>query len=258
MRAPFYAVALFVPAIASAQTAPPIPAGKLPDVVKPIAYRLDMTVLPDQERFSGHTEIDIQLRTASSAIYMHGRDLHVTRAVVTIGGKETSVTFTQKSPTGLAQVDFGKTVAPGKMTLKFDYDAAFAGGPAGLYRIKVADDWYSWSQFESIDARAAFPSFDEPGYKTPFKVSITTKPGFMAVSNAPEIGKGVPAGALIKHSFVPTLPLPTYLVALVTGPFVSVEGMVAPTPQRKKPLPLRIIGTKPNAGKLQYALDDLA
>ncbi|WBY08360.1 M1 family metallopeptidase [Sphingomonas sp. 7/4-4] len=247
--------AFVVPASALAQSASPLPTGKLPDTVKPIAYRLDMTILPERERFSGHTEIDVELKQPAASIFMHGRDLKVSRAVVKIGKRETPVTFTQKSPTGLAQVDFGRTIPAGKLTLKFDYNAAFAGGPSGLYRIKVGDDWYSWSQFESIDARAAFPSFDQPGYKTPFTVSVTTKPGFVAVSNAPEQGKPLSAGKLVKHRFAPTEPLPTYLVAFVTGPFVTVQGTVPATPQRPKPLPLRIVGTKPYAGQMAYALE---
>ena len=249
--------AFLLPATAFAQSAAPLPTGKLPDTVKPLAYRLDMTVLPDQERFSGHTEIDVQLKRPAASIFMHGRDLTVTHATVKIGnGKEVPVTFTQKTPTGLAQVDFGKTVPAGKITLKFDHSAAFGDSPSGIYRTKVADEWYSWSQFESIDARAAFPSFDEPGYKTPFTVSITTKPGFVALSNAPETGKGTPAGDLVKHRFIATKPLPTYLIAFVTGPFAVAESLVPPTPQRKWPLPLRVVGTKPNAGQLKYALDE--
>jgi aminopeptidase N len=254
MRALAFALAFTLPAAAQAQDAQPT--GKLPDTVKPITYRLDLTVLPDQPRFTGHAEIDIQLKKASQAIWMHGRDLHVTRAVVTIAGKETPVTFTQKTPFGLAQLDFGRTVQPGKMTLKFDYDAAFGDGPSGLYRIKVGADWYSWSQFESIDARAAYPGFDEPGFKTPFHVSLTTKPGFVALSNAPEAGKPVAAGELVKHSFIATRPLPTYLVAFVVGPFETLATQVAATPERKTPLPLRIVGSKPNAGDMKYALDN--
>lgn len=254
MRA-FLAFALFVPSATFAQTAE-LPSGKLPATAAPTAYRVDMTILPEKPRFSGHTEIDVDLKQAASAIYLHGRDLHVTRAVVKIGNKEMPVTFAQKTPSGLAQVQFGKTVNPGKLTLKFDYDAAFATGPAGLYHLNIASAWYSWTQFESIDARSAFPSFDEPGFKTPFTVSITTKPGFAAISNAPEIGKGKRKGALVRHDFIATKPLPTYLIAFVTGPFAVAETVVPPTPQRKAPLPLRVVGTKPNAGQLKFALDE--
>ncbi|WP_213980745.1 M1 family metallopeptidase [Sphingomonas sp. dw_22] len=253
MRFQLTALCLFVPGTALAQDA--LPTGKLPDQVAPIAYRLDMTVIPEKERFSGHTEIDVQLKQPAASIFMHGRDLHVTRAIAKIGRKQIRVTFTQKSPTGLAQLDFGRTVPAGKLTLKFDYDAAFGDGPSGLYRIKVGDDWYSWSQFESIDARGAFPSFDQPGYKTPFTVSITTKPGFLAASNAPETGTSK-AGKLVKHRFAPTKPLPTYLVALVAGPFNRITGAIPPTPQRAEPMALGVIGTKPNAAKMQFALNE--
>ena len=255
MRALLIALcALLVPTATFAQEA--LPTGKLPDMVAPIAYRLDVTMVPEKERFSGHTEIDLTLKQPAASIFMHGRDLHVTRAVAKIGKKEFPVTFTQKSPTGLAQLDFGRTVPAGKLTLKFDYDAAFGeDAPSGLYRVKVGDDYYSWSQFESIDARAAFPSFDQPGYKTPFTISITTKPGFVAVSNAPQTGTSK-AGALVRHRFAPTKPLPTYLVALVAGPFNRITGMIPPTPERKDPLPLGVVGTKPNAGQMQYALDE--
>lgn len=250
----FALCALLVPATVQAQ-GDTVPAGKLPDTVTPIAYRLDLTILPDQPRFTGHTEIDVTLNQAAAAVYLHGRDLHVTKASALVNGEEIPVAFEQKSPTGLAQIAFGKTLAPGKLTLKFDYDAAFAGGPAGLYRINVEKEWYSWTQFESIDARAAFPSFDQPGYKTPFTVTLTTRAGDVAVSNAPEIGTEK-AGDRVIHRFAPTLPLPTYLVAFVVGPFAVAETVVPPSPQRKAPLPLRIIGTKPNAGQLKYALDE--
>lgn len=254
MRALLLAIAaLLLPTPALAQEA--VPTGKLPDGAVPVAYRLDMTVIPDQARFSGHTEIDIRLKKPAASIYMHGRDLHVTRATVKIGAKEMPVTFKQLNELGLARLDFGRRVAAGKMTLKFDYDAPFTEEPSGLYRINVAGTWYSWTQFESIDARAAFPSFDEPGFKTPFTVSIATKPGFVAASNAPETGSA-PEGTLVRHRFAPTLPLPTYLIAFVTGPFATAETVVPPSPQRAKPLPLRVIATQPNAGKLKFALDE--
>ncbi|WP_333571856.1 M1 family metallopeptidase [Sphingomonas sp.] len=255
MRALLFASsALLLPVAALAQT-PAQPTGKLSDAATPIAYRLDFTILPEKDRFNGHTEIDVELKAPARSIWMHGRDLHVAKAVARAGGKAVAATFTQKSPTGLAQLDFGKTLPAGRVTLVFDYDAAFGSGTQGLYHVKVEDAWYSWTQFESIEARAAFPSFDQPGYKTPFTVSITTRPGFAAVSNAPESGTSK-AGDLVRHQFAATKPLPTYLVALVTGPFATAAAMIPPTPQRSTPMPLGVVGTKPNAGKLDFALKE--
>ena len=243
---------LLTPAAAHAAD---IPQGLLPDMATPLAYRLDLTVLPDRARFSGHAEIDIDLKAATTSLYMHGRDLNVTRAAVRIGNRTLPASFRQVDPLGVARLDVASTLPKGRATLIFDYDAPFGNGPAGLYHIKVGGDWYAWTQFESIDARAAYPSFDQPGYKTPFTVSLTTKPGYVAVSNAPESGEAA-AGDLVRHRFETTKPLPTYLVAFAVGPFVTRSGAVPPSPQRPYPLPLRVIATKPNAGRLDYVMNE--
>jgi aminopeptidase N len=231
-----------------------VPQGRLPDAATPVAYRLDLTVVPEQERFSGHAEIDIVLKAATRSLYLHGRDLKVAAASAISGGRTTVLTYTQVDPLGVARLDFAQELPAGAATLVFDYDAPFGNDAAGLYRSKVGEDWYSWTQFQSIEARAAFPAFDEPGFKTPFTVTLTTKPGLLALSNAPESGSPVPAGALLKHRFAPTLPLPTYLLAFVVGPFITAEGVAPPNAMRNKPLPLRIVATRNHAGRLDYAL----
>lgn len=236
---------------AAAQTDPQAPRGRLPDLVRPAAYRLDLTVIPERPRFSGHVEIDVALKQGASKLYMHGRDLKVSRAVAKVGGRVVAATWTQVDPTGVVRLDFAEPLPAGPATLAFDYDAPFGDSPSGMYHIKVADRWYAWTQFESIDARAAFPSFDEPGFKTPFTVSITTTPGLTTVSNAPEASV-TRTGALETHRFAPTRPLPTYLVAMDTGPFVHRVAAVAPDAQRARPLPLGVVAAQVQAGKLDY------
>jgi aminopeptidase N len=234
------------------------PHGKLPDAATPQAYRLALTIIPEKDTFSGHTEIDIVVKARTSSLFMHGRDLKMGKAVAVQNGKDIAITWTQVDKTGVVRADFAQPLAAGPVTLKFDYEATFGDNAAGLYHIKVGDDWYAWTQFESIDARDAYPSFDQPGYKTPFTVKLTTKPGFVAVSNAKEAGshdvKDGASGNLTEHDFEPTKPLPTYLVAFVVGPFVTKEGVVPPSPQRPYPLPIRTVATKVNADKLDYVI----
>ena len=244
--------ALFMAGAAHA-AATDYPHGKLPDAATPQAYRLALTVIPEKDTFTGHAEIDIKLKAKSSSLFMHGRNLKISRAVAVQNGKDIAVTFTQLDETGVARADFASPLDAGPVTLKFDYEGTFGDNAAGLYHIKVGDDWYVWSQFESIDARSAFPSFDQPGYKTPFTVSLTTKPGFVTVSNAPETGTKT-VGDLTEHDFQTTKPLPTYLVAMMVGPFVTKEGVVPPDAQRSWPLPIRTVATKVNAGKLDYVI----
>jgi aminopeptidase N len=241
------------PLVLSAASPAPVPRGILPDAATPIAYRLDLTIQPEQDRFTGHTEIDVVLPAPTTSLYLHGRDLKVSSTTARVGAAQTKATYTQVDPLGVARLDFAAPLPAGKATLVFDYDAPFGAGAAGLFHIEVAGQWYAWTQFESIDARAAYPGFDQPGYKTPFTVSLTTKPGLTVYSNAPETGSDK-AGGFVTHRFAPTLPLPTYLVAFGVGPFVTASGAVAPSPERATPLPVRIIGAQPNRDQLDFAL----
>lgn len=230
------------------------PKGKLPDTVTPDAYRLDFTILPEAERFSGHDEIDVTLNQPAKSIYMHGRDLLVTSAVAVVDGKTVPAKWTQVDKTGTARLDFPRTLPAGKATLKFDYTAPFGDSASGMFHVKVGDKWYVWTQFESIDARAAYPGFDEPGFKTPFTVSVKTHPGLVVVGNAPQVSVTKVAGGLEKHQLEPTKPLPTYLVAVDTGPFVHKTGMIAPDAERSAPMPYGAVATQAQADKMGYVM----
>jgi len=231
-----------------------VPKGKLSDVVRPLAYRLDLTVDPNQESFSGKVSIDVVLAAPSRAVVLHGRNLVMRRATASAGGRTLTGEWRQADPTGVVVLTFPEALPAGPVTLDFAYEARFNQGPSGMFRVKVGGDWYSWTQLQSIDARAVFPSFDQPSFKTPFTVTLRTPSGLMAVSNTPELSR-TSEGGLDVHRFAPTLPLPTYLVAMMVGPFAAVEGEVPPTPQRAKPMPLRIVSTRPNAERLGFALE---
>jgi aminopeptidase N len=240
-------------AVFAQATSTAYPQGQLSDAVQPQDYRLDLTVDPAKPRFSGHVEIDALLKRPSATIYLHGRDLAMRSAVARVGGRTLAGAWKQLDDTGVASLTFAEPLPAGPVIFAFDYDAPFQDGPSGMFHVKVGDDWYSWTQFESIDARAAFPGFDQPSFKTSFTVTLRTPPGLKAVGNAPETG-ATSEGGLTVHRFARTLPLPTYLVAMMVGPFAVAEGAAPPTPQRAQPLPLRIVSTRQNAGKLDFAL----
>ena len=232
-----------------------VPRGRLSEAVVPSAYRIDTRFDPSKDGFSGETQIDVTLDQPSRYIDLHGRNLAMTSATATAGGKSYTGRWHQVDPTGVARLVFDEELPAGKATLIFAYTGKYQGNASGLFHAKVGDDWYGWSQFQSIDARAAFPGFDEPGFKVPFTLTIRTPPGQAAVSNAPEISSTLENGWQV-HRFAPTLPLPTYLVAMMAGPFAVIEGEVPPTPQRATPLPLRIVSPKTNAADLKFALDN--
>ena len=237
-------------AAAATPTAPP--EGRLPASVTPTAYRLDLSIDPSRARFSGYVEIAALLAAPSRVIYLHGNALKVTRARLTAGGKTIVARYAQVDPSGVARLDLASTVPAGKITLQFDYSGELRTTPNGLYHARVGGDWYAWTQFEAIDARRVFPGFDEPGFKTPFSLTIRAPKGAKVFSNAPEIGAS-PAGAMTVHRFAATKPLPTYLIALGVGPFDVVETTVPANAVRAEPLPFRVIATRGQGPRMGFA-----
>lgn len=251
------ALASLMASTALAQTAPAAapPQGELPDTARPIEYRLDLTVDPDTQRFSGRTEIDVELKAPAQTLFLHGNELNVTRAAARTGrAAENLATYSQPLVSGVAELQFARPLAAGRHTLVIDYDAPFRSNAEGLYHVKVADEWYAWTQMEPLDARRMFPSFDEPRHKTPFTISITAPAGEKVYANTPLTLSTPAADGMIRHEFAKSLPLPTYLVAIAVGPFDEVAATIEPNAVRQTPLTLRHIATKGQAPRLSYGL----
>lgn len=234
--------------------APPgAPLGQLPGTLKPTAYRLELTVDPSVKDFSGHTEIDAVLGQPARTIFLHGNELHVRKVLVTAAGHvAVDARYTQVHDSGVARLDLPTELPAGKVTLTFDYTAGFRTSADGLFRVQVAGNWYAWTQFEPIDARRMFPGFDEPGFKTPFTVTVTAPASAKVFANSREVSSTA-SGAMSVHHFAPTPPLPTYLVALSVGPFDVIKTLAPANAVRKQPLPFRIIATKGQVPRMRFA-----
>ena len=76
----------------------------------------------------------------------------------------------------------------GAATLRIAYDAPYGQQGAALYRFQSGDAYYVASRMEPLDARRIIPSFDEPRFKVPFKVSITAPASDKAFFNTREVG----------------------------------------------------------------------
>ena len=202
---------------------------------------------PARDRFSATATIDVVLDRARAILWLHGLGLHVTRATVAPdGAPPIDATWTQATDDGLASVTPSRAIPAGKARVVIEYDAPFTDGLIGLYRTREAGSAYVFSQFEPIDARRAFPCFDEPAFKVPFAVTLTVPKGNVAISNAAEIERAPSTdGTSLRFRFAPTLPLPTYLVMIAVGPLDVVSAPdVPPTEARSTPLPLRIVTAK--------------
>jgi len=236
---------------------PDAPIGQLPAGVEPIGYRLELSIVPDRDRFAGRVQIAIKLKEPTDELWLHGRGLDVHGVHAEVAGRVVKGEYTEVDPSGLARVELARRLPAGRHVLTFDYDAPFDQQLAGLYRVKSGHDSYAFTQFEPVSARKAFPCFDEPRFKTPFDVTLTVASDHSAIANTPEVGvEPAPTPGYKRVRFATTQPLPTYLIAFAVGPFDVVGGPpIAPSPERPTPLPLRGIAVRGQGGLLKYALE---
>ena len=91
----------------------------------------------------------------------------------------------------------------------------------GLHRMEDPTDGavYLHTQFEPFDAHRVFACFDQPDLKAEVTVAVRAPADWEVVSNSPLAQRD---GDLWR--FAPTPPLPTYLVAVVAGPYVAVRS----------------------------------
>ncbi|SDK65255.1 M1 family metallopeptidase [Microbulbifer yueqingensis] len=235
----------------------PAPDGRLPEGVRPTAYRLDLLLDPRRDDFSGSVEIDIQLDQPAEHIWMHGKDLRVSEATaVTPAGEKVAADYEQVLDSGVVRVSFARPLPAGEFTLRLQYSADFDRNLAGLFKVEEQGESYALAKSESIQARKYLPGFDEPGLKAPFDISLTIPEGYVAISNGPE-AKREPAGdGLEKVTFATTRPTPTYLLSLAVGPFDVVERPAIPANEyRKEAVPLRGFARKGRGDDMAYILD---
>jgi alanyl aminopeptidase len=243
---------------AAGARAEPVPTGRLPDTAIPLSYGLDLKIDPRTERFTGQVRIHVKLTTALDHLWMHASEIEVARIAVTdAAGREHTAALAVRDPSGVAEVSFGDTLPAQQIELVIDYSAPFNAKLQGLYKVRVGEDAYAMTQMEPTSARYAFPSFDEPRFKTPFRVTLTVPKGSVAVANTRQTGERPAADPQWKTlTFAETKPLPTYLIAVAVGPWDVLDGpTIAPNAVRRNPIALRGIGTRGTGPQLKWILD---
>lgn len=215
---------------------------RLPQTVFPSLYTMVLNASLASESFSGSMGIDVFFASATDQILFHAVDLELTGfSLMTSTGVVVGVS--SAGYTGqhdLFLVSLSHLVSAGTSArLSMSFSGALLRTLAGFYLSDYVtangdNRTIASTQFESTDARRAFPCFDEPAFKANFSVSLIAATGYVVLGNMPAKAETVVAPGWQRVDFETTVRMSTYLVAYVVCDFTSVEAFT------KRGIPVRV------------------
>ena len=223
-------------------------AERLPSWAYPVHYQL--TFYPDLEaaKFRGEEAMDVMFKRPSATLTVNSVDLEYQAVMAHIGKKTLTATVTTDPQKETATFTFPEKLPAGKVLIHIHYTGTLNDQLAGFYLSKGEGRNYAVTQFEAIDARRAFPSFDEPAMKATFAIKLVVDARDTAISNG-RILSDKPGPEPGKHTitFSTTPKMSSYLVAMAVGDFKCASGGV-------DGIPIRICATPDKTHLATYAL----
>ncbi|KAI9727019.1 MAG: hypothetical protein M1834_008545 [Cirrosporium novae-zelandiae] len=249
----------------------------LSKAVKPNHYEISLFDLEAKApwNYQGIVKIHADIKEKSKEITLNALQLKIQTVEVQAeqtkhrqSTKASEILYDEKSQR--ATFKFPEELPVSKATFIVRFSGVMNDFMAGFYRSKYKptttpaksvpkDKEYHYmfsTQFESCDARRAFPCFDEPNLKATFDFEIEIPEDLVALSNMPEkeVRKGKADGLKVV-SFERTPIMSTYLLAWAFGDFEYVEDFT----KRKyngKNLPVRVYTTRGLKDQGRFALEN--
>ena len=220
-----------------------LPAYRLPRTVLPTHYTLLLKPDLDAATFEGEVTIDVEVNQPTNQVKLHAKDLNITAARISrSNGTAFNATVTDENGKALdgsveldkdacnALLTVGGTIGKGKWQIHLSFRGVLNDKLKGFYRSTYTDDagtekYIATTQFESTDARRAFPCFDEPDMKATFEVSMEVAEHLTAISCGPVIATKAVEGGKKRVDFKSTMKMPTYVLAFIVGEFECTEAI---------------------------------
>ncbi len=203
-----------------------------------------MTLTPSADTFRGVATIDLELKRSTAFLWLNGKELTVESA--TFSGMPARVVAGGGEFLGFAPP---KTVGPGPVRIEVHYTGRIGRNATGVFHNRSAGDWYLFTTFTAIEARRAFPCFDEPRFKTPWALTLHVPRKNTALANTRVVSETAEPGDRKRVVFAPTEPLPSELVAFAVGPFEIIDAGLA----GKNGTPIRIVTPRGRASEAAVA-----
>ncbi|KAK3377310.1 peptidase family M1-domain-containing protein [Lasiosphaeria ovina] len=247
----------------------------LPSNFKPTHYDLVIKDLDFEKwTYKGTVRIDGELVAPTSQIVLNTLELKLLRSKIVISQNKSEQSWastgsTEDTASQRSTVTFPEELpVSSKASLTIVFTGELNHDMAGFYRSQYKpavaaaasvprDNQFHYmlsTQFESCDARRAFPCFDEPNLKATFDFAVEIPDDQVALSNMPvkDTQAAGPNKKLV--SFETTPVMSTYLLAWAVGDFEYVEAFT----DRKyngKTIPVRVYTTRGLKEQGRWALE---
>jgi puromycin-sensitive aminopeptidase len=210
---------------------------RLPKNVTPRRYEIRLT--PDLKNFTfqGQVDIAVVVNEPTDDVVLNALELEIDKVAAERAGKSLAAKAELEPAKERAHLRFAEKLAPGEWTLRISFRGILNDKLHGFYRSQYTDaagkaHVVATTQFESTDARRAFPCWDEPELKASYKVTLVIDDHLAAFSNGGEESSRKIAGGKKEVVFKETIVMSTYLVAFIVGEFVATAPVDAGTPLR--------------------------
>lgn len=218
---------------------------RLPSSVIPDHYNVCLTVDLNTFTVMGTVDIACQIVEATEYILVHAKEMSIQSGLSHVEYSNEMINFEGMfvEMNEFYVMTLPKKLQPGDITIHLTFNYTLSTKLSGFYRSSYTDTngqprYLATTQFESTDARKAFPCFDEPALKANFTIHITHSHEYHAVSNMPieNITADEDNGMTTTH-FLTSVKMSTYLVAFVVSDFACVNNTV--TENRVQPLQVK-------------------
>jgi len=221
-----------IPSAAPSAPAAPLPpgAGRLSKSVAPRSYDLKLALDPENASFTGRVKISLESKKPVTQLVLHSLDLSLTSVIVAgrrldpskvvVDAKAETVTFLLDAP------------LKGRADVEIEYSGKMNELMRGPFKArgKNGDKPEAWSftHLEPTHARRVLPSFDEPGFKAAFKLTLDVPAGLTPISNMPKESETITGDRKVAV-FEETPKMSSYLLAVFAARLVPRTRMVGKT-----------------------------
>ncbi|WP_462173237.1 M1 family aminopeptidase [Pseudoalteromonas xiamenensis] len=175
---------------------------------------------PREESYSGVTTLYLSFAQDASEVAFHSKALQIDSVTLVQNEQSTSLALSQADEFDVVRQTLVSPIS-GSVKLIVHFKGLFSNAVEGLFVQRTEGKKpFIFSQFQKMLARRAFPTVDDPSFKTHFTFTLDIPKQYQALHNTVAVKEEIKGEHKVVH-FKATAKLNTDVLALAVGEFKS-------------------------------------